>query len=204
MSKSNTLRSPLKPNQTPEAARAEMMVHGVATNVVTAVGYSKTLGDVDATEAMAALIAEIQRVQGGDMTSAEGMLAAQAVTLNAMFTQLAHTASKMTIVDQIDRFVRLALKAQGQCRATLETLALIKNPPVFARQANIAHGPQQVNNTAGGVPVADPSRTEHHESGTTKLVEPHGERLDFGATRTTGHRDPAMAAVGTIKRPAHA
>lgn len=51
----------------------------------------------------------------------------------------------MTIVDQIDRFTRLALKAQGQCRATVETLAAIKNPPVvFARQANIAHGPQQV------------------------------------------------------------
>jgi hypothetical protein len=52
----------------------------------------------------------------------------------------------MTIVDQIDRFTRLALKAQGQCRATIETLALMKNPPtVFARQANIAHGPQQVD-----------------------------------------------------------
>jgi hypothetical protein len=37
----------------------------------------------------------------------------------------------------------LALKAQSQCRATLETLAAIKNPqPVaFVRQANIAHGP---------------------------------------------------------------
>jgi hypothetical protein len=32
-------------------------------------------------------------------------------------------------------------------RMTLESLATIKNPPVvYARQANIAHGPQQVNN----------------------------------------------------------
>jgi hypothetical protein len=38
--------------------------------------------------------------------------------------------------------MHLALKAQGQCRATLETLATIKSPPmVIARQANIAHGP---------------------------------------------------------------
>jgi hypothetical protein len=37
---------------------------------------------------------------------------------------------------------RLALKAQSQCRATIETLAAIKNPPVVvARQANIAQGP---------------------------------------------------------------
>jgi len=43
--------------------------------------------------------------------------------------------------------MRLALEAQNQCRMTLETLATIKNPPtVFARQANIAHRPQQVNN----------------------------------------------------------
>jgi hypothetical protein len=42
--------------------------------------------------------------------------------------------------------MRMALKAQSQCRQTLETLATIKNPPVvFARQANIAQGPQQVN-----------------------------------------------------------
>ncbi len=38
-------------------------------------------------------------------------------------------------------------QAQGQCRAALETPAPIKNPTVvFARQANIAHGPQQINN----------------------------------------------------------
>lgn len=39
-------------------------------------------------------------------------------------------------------------KCSTQCRATLETLAEIKNPRpvVFVRQANIANGPQQVNN----------------------------------------------------------
>jgi hypothetical protein len=44
--------------------------------------------------------------------------------------------------------------AQSQCRATLAT---IKHPPVmgYVRQANIAHGPQQVNNASaapGGSP----------------------------------------------------
>jgi hypothetical protein len=39
-------------------------------------------------------------------------------------------------------------KPQAQCRATIEALAEIKNPrPVaFVKQANIAQGPQQVNN----------------------------------------------------------
>jgi hypothetical protein len=70
---------------------------------------------------------------------------AQAVTLNAMFTQLANQSIQSQYVEHLDRYMRLALKAQGQCRATLETLAAIKNPPtVFARQANIAQGLQAV------------------------------------------------------------
>jgi hypothetical protein len=146
-SKSKTLTNRLKPKQSPDAASAKLMVEGLGMNAATAVVFSRNLGELDLTECMAALIAETQRVQRGDLGGAEAMLTAQAVALNAMFTQLAYQTSKMTIVDQIDRFTRLALKAQAQCRATLETLALIKNPPtVFARQANIAHGPQQVNN----------------------------------------------------------
>ena len=43
--------------------------------------------------------------------------------------------------------MRIALRAQSQCRATLETLAAIKNPPmVIAKQANVTTGPQQINN----------------------------------------------------------
>ena len=146
-SKSTTLVNRLKPKQSPDEAAAEMMVEGLGMNAITAGGYSKMLGELDLTECMVALVAETRRVQSGNLAGPEAMLTAQAVTLNAMFTQLAFQSSKMSIVDQIDRFTRLALKAQGQCRSTLETLAAIKNPPtVFARQANIAHGPQQVNN----------------------------------------------------------
>src|SRR4051812_23016897 len=118
-SKSNTFTSRLKPGQTPDAAHAEMMVEGLGMNAVTAVGYSKTLGELDLTECMVALVAETRKVQSGDLGGLESTLAAQAVTLNAMFTQLAHQASKMTVVDQIDRFTRLALKAQSQCRTTV-------------------------------------------------------------------------------------
>ena len=51
------------------------------------------------------------------------------------------------VVDKFARYLRLALKAQAQCRATLETVAAIQQPRrLVAQQANIAHGPQQVNN----------------------------------------------------------
>jgi hypothetical protein len=77
--------------------------------------------------------------------------------------------------------MRYGLRAQAQCRATLETLAAIKNPPtVFARQANIANGPQQVNNTAL---LGDGSRVRAiSDVSPTELLEAHVERLDARPT----------------------
>ncbi len=82
------------------------------------------------------------------------MLTAQAHTLDAVFNNLARRAINAEYMDNLDRYLKLALRAQSQCRATWEALATMKNPPMigYVRQANIAHGHQQVNNatsTAG-------------------------------------------------------
>ena len=93
-----------------------------------------------------AIRAAADQVQRGDLEASRGSCGAGA-PLNAVFTELATIARLNTRLDSIDPCLRLALRAQGQCRATCETLATIKNPPaVFARQANITSGPQQVNN----------------------------------------------------------
>ena len=91
--------------------------------------------------------------------------------------------------------MRMALRAQSQCRATLETLAAIKNPPVlFARQANVTTGPQQINNG-----VAESSRAREIEAERTQLLRAdHGERMDTGTAGATGRGDPALATVGTL------
>ena len=77
------------------------------------------------------------------------MLFAQAVALSP-YSPTSHNARRMTldnVVDEAERCMRMAMKAQNQCRMTLETLAALKNPRVVvAQQTNIAHGPQQVNN----------------------------------------------------------
>ena len=46
-----------------------------------------------------------------------------------------------------ETYMRLALKAQTQCRSTLETLAEVKYPKAatFVRQQNVAYQ-QQINN----------------------------------------------------------
>jgi hypothetical protein len=88
------------------------------------------------------------------------------------------------------------LKSQGQCRSTLETLANIKNPPVFARQANIAAGPQQVNNRVA--PDASRRRAALLDSPQSKLLEGACERMDGGTSGSAGDRDQAVAAVGAV------
>jgi hypothetical protein len=71
-------------------------------------------------------------------------------------------------------YMRIGLKAQAQCRANLEAIAEIKNPkPVFAKQTNIANGPQQVNNggTALPLPVPDQARAEENPFSPNKILE---------------------------------
>ena len=92
---------------------------------------------------------------------AERILMSQAQSLNAVFCDMAKRANRQEYVANMDKLLRLALKAQSQCRATLETLANIKNPPiVFAKHANIAHqqqiNNQQINHTAQSEQTSEP------------------------------------------------
>jgi hypothetical protein len=103
-------------------------------------------------------------------------------------------------MDATDRYMRLALKAQSQCRATLETLAEIKNPRSvqFVKQANMTTGPQQVNNGYAGTPSHSgiQSRTGNIQSEPNKLLEvDHGQRLDIGAQGAAGRVNPHIATV---------
>ena len=148
--KSMTLKVVAAPDQSNDQCLAEMAAAGIAGNAFSVVTFGKgTFGELSLTDCMDALKGTVKAVSGGDLTSAETMLASQAAALNAIFGEMARRAS-LNMGEHLsatETYMRLALKAQGQCRATLETLAAIKNPPVvFARQANISHGPQQVNN----------------------------------------------------------
>ena len=128
----------------------------------------------------------------GDMARPEAMLINQATALQSLFTGLAEKAMSQSHMPHLEGFMRMALRAQNQCRATLETLAAIKNPPViFAKQANINHGNQQVNN---GIPAP---RTEEIKNEPNQLLEvEHGSKtLDTSTTSRTGRKDYAMAAV---------
>jgi hypothetical protein len=143
----------------------------------------------------------------------EAMLYSQATALQAIFTNLARRANSQDYLKQWEAYLRMALKAQAQCRVTLEALAEIKNPrPVaFVKQANIAHGPQQVNNGQGaGIDGSQNAQARagahagNSETGQTELLGVNnGERMDTRAAQASGGADPQLATVGTIDRPAH-
>lgn len=117
-------------------------------------------GELDLGELVDALGERCKAVNDGDLKRVETMLISQAHSLDTMFASLARRGIKQEGLKQYEAHLKLALKAQSQCRATLETLAAIKNPPIFAKQANIAHGPQQVNNHT----AADIARAEQVEN----------------------------------------
>ncbi len=146
----NRLKVEKDPAQSDEAQVAGVALGGVAANALTARTFAAgTFGTLDMTECVHVLRKRADATHAGDLKHAEALLTAQAVTLDAIFNEMARRAALNMgkYMDATERYMRLALKAQSQCRTTLETLAAIKNPPVvFAKQANIAHGPQQVNN----------------------------------------------------------
>jgi len=94
--------------------------------------------------------------QMGDLKQAEAMLMNQATALQSLFAALTERALGAEYMTNFETYLRMALRSQSQCRATLETLSAIKNPPVvYAKQANIAQGHQQVNN---GIDQSPPTR----------------------------------------------
>jgi hypothetical protein len=124
------------------------------------------------------------------------MLTAQAHTLDAIFNNLATKASNAEYLNNLDTYLKLALRAQSQCRSTWEALSAIKNPPVagYVHQANIAHTQQVNNGTCDNTP-----RTRENQNSQNELLEQKDdERLDTGTTSTAGQADPAMATLGEV------
>lgn len=147
------------------------------------------------------LSAQCATAIAGDLGRGEAMLMAQAHTLDAIFNRLIVRAAmnQGEYLTAAETYYRLALKAQSQCRATIESLALIKNPPNVAivKQANIGQA-VQVNN---GTTAQPSSRARETEKTQNKLLEQsNGERLDVGASARTIATNSAMETLGALDR----
>ena len=175
-------------NVTHSEKLAELATDGALT-AMTLQAYAGGGAELGITELLAAMRKAGDEVVAGDMGRFERVLTHQFLTLDALFNNLAQRSGRQETFKGIEVLMRLALKAQAQARATAETLALMKNPMPYIRQANIAHGPQQVNN--GQLTHAAKNQNQPNEL----LEHHHGNFLDTRATPAPGRADSAMAAV---------
>ena len=186
-------------------AMARMAVRASINAAAVMVAYTKPLGEQDVGALAEVLQQDMRAVFTGDLHRAEAMLFGQAHALQSIFMNLARRAASQEYLKQWEAYLRMALKAQNQCRMTLETLATIKNPPVvFARQANINNGgQQQVNNGAQAeAPCAHAANSATAQTGLLEASD--GERMDTRAAGTAGGANPHRATVAAGHRAAHA
>ena len=184
-------------DDSPEAATARALTRPQVQAAVTIQAFQGENLEVNAL--VTELSNQVRAVNSGDLHRAEGMLIAQAHTLDELFNNLARRSHRNIIggfPQAAETYMRLALRAQNQCRATLETLAAVKNPPVFAKQANINNGgQQQINNgvpaPASGKPIPE----------IKKLESIDGEWMDTRAQSAAVGAHPLLAAVGKDNRP---
>ena len=150
-------------------------------------------------------------VKGGDLHTLEAMLISQATALQTIFTSLARRAQAQEYQKNLEAFLGLALKAQAQSRATITALVDLKYPrqATFVKQANIANGPQQVNNgtAAGAIPEQYAQARTHagkSEPEQNKLLEAEheqpGKRMDTRAAQTAERSYQAVETVATVHR----
>ena len=191
-----------QPTETPADALAHTSLRPTVQAALTLLEVNKNFGELSINALVADLAKQCELANSGDLSRAENLLTAQAHTLDAIFNSLVRRSvlNMGEYINAAETYMRVALKAQAQCRATLETLAAIKNPqPVaFVRQANIAHGPQQVNNAGAG----DASRVGKSGNQPNRVLEhQRGERLDFGTTGAAGRANSPVETVGAVNRP---
>ena len=199
-----------------EAQGKALIAHEIirSPSIQNAIGmhaWGKFAGEADLSELVRDLQVRTEKVQGGDLRHLEAMLFGQAHVLQTVFTNLSHRASSAEYLKQFSVYMGLALRAQSQCRATLEALAEIKNPhprPVaFVKQANISGGHQQVNNHGAsgencevrGAPAEENSSLQNE-----LLEQQHGIELDTRAQITAGNADSRLETVDAGYRATYA
>lgn len=175
---------------TPESVAAIATDGSLTSTTITA--YVGAGPELDIVELLGVMRKAGDEVAAGDFGRVERLLTHQLLALDAMFNNLAQRAARQQAYKGIEVLTRLALKSQAQARATAEALSAMKYPATFIRQANIAQGPQQINNSM-------PVPAEKIESAPSKLLEEpcHGPRLDTGAPQAASRAHPHLAAVGS-------
>lgn len=181
-------------------AEAYLSPETVNASVITDWGQ-RWHADLSLNDSIAILRDRAEKVREGDLSDMEATLAAQVRSLDTIFTSLAVRAANSQNVDFMEKYLRLALKAQSQARTTVEALQEMKYPRhafFIGQQYNAEQ--QQVNNEIGTRMRARPRGSVIPKNGNELLEATDGERLDSGTAAAAGGADPHLAALDSIDR----
>ena len=204
----NNTKVATQEGESPARRAAQLGLSPVIVGTLTAATFAQSaVGIIDINEAVIVARERVDRVREGNLSYVEATLTVQAMTLDAIFNEMAKRAA-MNMGEHLaatETYLKMALKAQSQCRATLETLVEVKAPRVatFIKQANIANQ-QQVNNGSAASGGNDSLSHGKSINPSNELLEAHhGERLDTGTQGKAGGDYPHLEAVGAVNRAAH-
>jgi hypothetical protein len=191
----NTLVIEQTPDETVGQAMARKVLRPGFRHALSASSFAgKSLGDMIDQPSLMDYITYVQSATAaaaqGDLAIASRMLAGQAIALDSMFTELARRAAANMgdYIHAAERYGRLALKAQSNCRATLEALAKLHQP----REQTVRH--VHVNE-GGQAVVAD--HFHHHTGGheNAKSDEQSHATSAVGASSALPSPDPLGSGV---------
>ena len=204
-----TLQAVQAPGETESAALARFVLDPSTNAGISAFNFRAISGQSDLPSFIIEMQNQARKVASGDLSGPEAMLVSQAHALDMMFCSLAQRAANNMgsgHVNASEAYLRMALKAQGQCRATIEALGELKHPrtPTFIKQQNNANQ-QQVNNggdTRSSTHARAPACEEKSITPTNELLSEgqHAGMVTRGAGATVG-AGKELEAVGAVNRP---
>ena len=151
------LRIDQQRNETPAEALAHALLRPTFQAAVTLVHYNKDFGEIGTNTLIADLRKQCELASNGNLARAEALLMTQAHTLDAIFNNLARLAALNMgeNLPAVEMYLRLALKAQVQCRRNSRNSRGDQKPatgsfcPAGEHRARPAAGEQRTGSTRG-------------------------------------------------------
>lgn len=199
----DTIRVTRRDDETDDQATARELLDPSARHSLTVLPYigcavGKTFPLPNAAEFADAIKASADDAQKGELSFASRTLTAQALALDAIFGEFSRRAAlnMNNHLEAAERYMRLALKAQANSRATMEALAKLHQPrEQIVRHVQVNEGGQaivadQVNHFSGGAGIAERNKQSHttarEAGGSSPLPGEDPERERVPSSRSKG------------------
>ena len=142
----------MEPGETEADANARAFLSPGIRQGLIALGFgSQAFGGGQSPPTLDSVVTQLRMMMNktvdGDNTMATSMLVAQAAALDSMFTEMGRRAllNANDYPEAAEKYIRLALKTQARCTATLEAISNIQRPTIeTTRHVKVAGGGQAI------------------------------------------------------------